>query len=429
MIFVAIVLLALLAAGNARLGKSMLYPPAVFCILWAALLAALALSSDVFYPLSLKGMGMVAAGAASLSLGGLVRVLVPHRPRPPRPDFSLRQARFTGRVLNAGLAAMIVVAPFYWRHLQGIRSASLYGDFWRGVREQTSTGVSGLGWYANFVGIASFLSLMSVYHDDGTRKARLRSMAVVGVTLAYHLVTGARFGALLTLFGLLAVSWLRRRRINWKLWSASILLFAVIFGLPAILLQKGGSVHQTLFENASGVLRSLQIYTLGGLVALDQTIDDPSLFTPRTSLRFFFALGRSLGLDVDVPSIVLPYTLTPTACNVYTIYGSYYADFGWTGVIAIMLLLGYVLTALYLGAARGRPESVILYGIAFAGLLMSCAGDTFLIALSYWIQAGAFIVFVYRWPAWTNSRRRSSSSFPAGFPRWAIAPAALKENL
>ena len=186
-----------------------------------------------------------------------------------------------------------------------------------------------------------------------------------------------------------------------------------VFTVPAVLLNKGGNPLKSVGENASGVLESLRHYTVSGLVAFNDVVEDANVLPRWSSLRFFFALGRDLGLDVDVPPIVLPFAPTPALTNIYTIYGTYLADFGLIGVGVLLTLHGFVVTMLYQAAIRGRPEAVILFGLAIAALAVSAAADSFLVALSYWIQAVLCTLAVYRWPLLARDRSRKGREMGA----------------
>jgi putative transposase len=41
---------------------------------------------------------------------------------------------------------------------------------------------------------------------------------------------------------------------------------------------------------------------------------------------------------------------------------------------------------------------IFLYGMVFAGLIISCAAEDFFIALSYWLQAIIFLYIIYKLP-------------------------------
>ncbi|HXN46284.1 MAG TPA: O-antigen polymerase [Bryobacteraceae bacterium] len=400
------IFLALLAAVNFRVRRSWFYPPALFSVWWAVLLIVLWLSGDVFYPLSLKTLAIYILGAMAFTLGGLLRLLS-HPSDTPAPALTETQNRAAGRFLILSAVVLVVAFPFYWQRLQELRAASVYSDFWRAVRQQTSSDVpdeNPLGSFKYVLGVASFMAMVAVYQNDGSRKARIRTALILAITLLYHLLTAARLGALSTLIGVLVVSRIRSGRIHWKSWCVGAVLLAVVFAVPAVLLNKGGDPLKSLDENVSGVLESLRHYTVSGLVAFNDVVDDPNVLPRWLSFRFFFAVGHNFGLDVNVPPLILPFAPTPALTNIYTIYASYLADFGLIGVAVLMCFHGFVVTMLYQAARRGRPEAVILFGLAVSTLALSAAADGFLIGLSYWIQATLCTLVVYRWPLLARSK-------------------------
>lgn len=406
MTLAASVFLALLAAVNFRVRRSLFYPPALYSAWWAVLLLVLWLSGDVFYPLSLKTLAVYVLGAMAFTLGGLLR-LVSHPSDAPACEVSEAHERAANRFLILSALVLLVAFPFYWQRLQELKAASVYSDFWRAVRQQTSSGLpedSSLGSFKYLLGAASFMAMVAVYQNDGSRRARIRMAVIVAITLLYHLLTAGRLGAMTTLFGVLAVSRMRSGRINWKAWCVGAVLLAIVFTAPAVLLNKGGDPAKSLGENVSGVLESLRHYTVSALVAFNHVVDDASVFPSWFSFRFFFALGHNLGLDVDVPPIILPFAATPAPTNVYTIYASYFADFGWVGVGVLMCVHGFIVTMLYQAALRRRPEAVVLFGLAVSNLVVSAAADGFLVGMSYWIQAALCTLIVYRWPLLARSR-------------------------
>jgi oligosaccharide repeat unit polymerase len=412
MTLVASLLIGVLALISLRVGRSLLYPPALYSAWWTVLLLVVWLSGDTFYPLSLKTLSIYVLGAMAFTFGGVLR-LVSWRVNARQHVVSDAQECAASRFVVLGIIILILAFPFYWQRLQDLSAASHYSDFLRGVRQQTSSGLAGepgFGVYEYLMGLASFLALVAVHHDDGSRRSRARTALVIAIALTYHFLTAARLGAMTMLFGIVAVSRMRSEKVNWRLWCASGLLLLLVFAIPAVLLQKGGDLSKSLGENAIGILRSVQLYTVGGLVCFNQVVDDLSVFPEWLSFRFFFALARAVGFGVEVPPVILPFTATPSPANIYTIYGSYFADFGWIGIVTIMLTHGYLSTMLFQSAVRRRPEAVILFGVAVSRLLMSAATDGFLISLSYWLQAIIYILAVYHWPLLSRRRRASEGS-------------------
>jgi hypothetical protein len=199
-------------------------------------------------------------GAMAFTFGGALR-LVSLRVNARQHVVSDAQQCAASRFVVLGIIILILAFPFYWQRLQELSAASHYSDFWRGVRQQTSSGLVGepsFGAYEYLMGLASFLALVAVHHDDGSRRSRGRTAIVIAIALTYHFLTAARLGAMTTLFGIIAVSRMRSEKVNWRLWCASGLLLLVVFAVPAVLLQKGGDLSKSLGQNAIGVLRTVQ---------------------------------------------------------------------------------------------------------------------------------------------------------------------------
>lgn len=401
MIYVFVLTLAMLAVVNALIARSLLYPPVIFSALWSGLLFALALSSRSFYPISQETLMVYLVGAFVFSLGALVVSWLLKDFSAPAPAVSPRRRDFVRGVLNAGIVFLILMLPLYWGHLKQLSMISGQTGFWTGLRFQTSYGYGGgLGIYSYLVALSRFLALTAFYEKDGSRSSRWRAYILVGLALIYDLLLVARLGALLLIFGLAAISWLKAGKITGKSVAAAALVILLIFGGVAVVLGKGGSLDRSITANAYGILKTLRLYTLGGLAAFDQVVRAPLNFEDFriSTFRFFMAVANFFGANLDVPRYNVLYTWTPAPTNVYTIYFSYFLDFGWAGVAMIMFFLGGAAALIYRSAIRGNPQGAILYAVLVAALMVSNANEGFFTSLSYWIQAVVFTYLLYRWP-------------------------------
>ena len=145
---------------------------------------------------------------------------------------------------------------------------------------------------------------------------------------------------------------------------------------------------------------------LGGLVAFDKVVQDAAPASPPFyTLRFFYAVAQSLGWNTELPHIILPFSTVPDLTNVYTMYYPYYTDFGIAGLCLLTAIVGGALTALYRAARAGRPAAAVLYGLAFAFLLLSSSLEGFIVNLSYWIRATVFVNLFFRLPGWLRLMR------------------------
>lgn len=119
-------------------------------------------------------------------------------------------------------------------------------------------------------------------------------------------------------------------------------------------------------------LRNLSVYTLGGLVAFDQTLQHPGRVEPVWGIsRIFVQAFNKLGGRLEVPSQHAQNTdVTPDEnTNVYTCYSPIYGDFGWLGVLPLPMIVGWVFSSTYYLARAGEPVALLLSGLFLSAIL------------------------------------------------------------
>lgn len=421
MILFFILFMASLAALNYSVSRAVGYPPVIFAILWTVLLSGIFLSGDFFYPISEVTLALYSLGAFMFSVGGLlVYSIYQNRPATDLPD-NPRNTSYTNRIFDISLIVLLISFPFYWRHLQQLGTALDIEDFWIGLRVQTSSGdesEAGFGIYAYLAAFSTFISLAAYYENDGTRYQRLRAYALILVSLTYHVLTASRLAAMITVFGVIGVTLVRHGGIRVRSLIIGLLIFVLIFTVPAVLLGKGGSRDNNISENASSLTESLKIYSLGGLVAMNDVVIHPeNVESNWRSLRFFTTVANSMGANYDLPTSNLDYTLTPQPTNVYTIYFPYFQDYGWFGTAVILFILGSFTTWVYILAINGDPQASVLYGLIFAVLLLSGASEPFLTSISYWIQAFIFTFLMFKLPIlWKRDKSIPADTLQSTLP-------------
>src|SRR5579872_6372340 len=120
MLWLTILVLSLLAFFNYRIGgKALLYPPVVFCGIWAFDLFLVWVAGDYFYPMLPETLFIFICGAFVFSLGCWVAVLFKERIPPPKPV--LREA--SNRIITILVVLLALGAPLYYRWLSGVVSA------------------------------------------------------------------------------------------------------------------------------------------------------------------------------------------------------------------------------------------------------------------------------------------------------------------
>lgn len=393
-------MLAMLALLNALQAKSCLYPPALFSAAWAALLLGLAISGSVFYPLSFLALAIFFTGAAAFSCGGLAMQIIVSRQQPNNTSSSREYCRaFVDRVLNLVLLAQVVIGPLYWQKLKYISSLSGVDNLLVGLRLQASLPDAGervgLGVFAYVIAMMTFLTLIAVYEADASPFKRTRASLYVILTLVYQLLTAARTGAAVLVISLFIIVVIKTGKIGLRNAAIGILAFLVVFSIPAVLLNKGGSLELSVAENISSLAVSIRDYTLPSLVAFDQSLAAGNPDGTLRSFRSVFSIANAFGAKIDLPPDILEFTLTPIPTNVYTLYYFYYADFGFTGCAIFMFALGMLCTFVYQYAMSGEPRWAILYGMMASSLILSGFSEPFLSSFSYWIQAILLVTVVY----------------------------------
>lgn len=411
MVFTGAILLAALAAINRCIAGSWLYPPALYSAYWSGLLFALYASGDAFYPISLTTVMLLFLGKLAFSLGGLLVLFSLGRrswSRLPNPD--PRRKIIVRHILDTGLLLLLAALPFYWALLQNASEKSGMDDFWVGVRYQTADATDGneFGLFARVRYFSTVLALIALNEFDGKRQ-RWRPVALILVSMIYLVFSMGRFDAVMLIFSLLGVYWIRSNRINARSALLVGVLVLVLFVTVGVVLEKGGSTTATFSENLLLMYQNIQLYALGGIVAFDRYVAGVVPIETGLTFRFFTALAKVFNANIHVPSLTQAWTNTPTPTNVYTDYFPYYSDFGSLGVMVIMFALGGTATLVYLAARRGHPLSVILYGHLFACLFLTNFSYPFLTSLSTWLQLIVITWAIYSVPLTLFFPKGSSS--------------------
>lgn len=414
--------LLLLTVINVAIGRSLLYPPAVFSAAWTGLLLWLSLVGDRFFPLSSRTLGIFLVGGLSLSLGGLF-VSFFEGGRPGFREAASRSERTLKRLLDFGFWICLLALPNRLMRLKALAGPEtemnpLSPTFWLSVRrahiaEWEENRLSGLAFSDNIILLASLLALAALAEDVARKRLRPRTAGLIVVAIVYNLMVAARANAIVFIVGVVAAALMVSRRIPWKVVVLSLMVVAFIFSLMAVFLHKGGSVTASAEENVAGIRESFELYGLGGIVAFDHTVRVPNDIPPNWSVtRSFVQVANKLGGRFELPSLHADYSQVSNheEMNVYTMYWAYFPHFGWAGVAIFPFVLGVVLTWLFWSAQAGDPRARLVYALAIAGLVLSGFSEEFFMNLTFLLKAMAFSWVVYGIP---RGRRASGPDQPS----------------
>jgi oligosaccharide repeat unit polymerase len=408
MAYFSIAGLAALLTISLVLSRSLLFPPSLFAAIWLLNLVMLSLLGELFFPVSDTACLVYLVGAVAFTLGGLV-FLTGSRPTPSKPADQTEKGldrKWIRRSLDATLLVLIAGFPYYFqlaRQVAGDTSLALLLVTIRSKEVDSQAGADPFGLIGGNLAVLSLLCAPAIFYEsDGTWRWRLRTLISVLLALAYGFLNGSKESVLIILV-LFFVSWIKTGKLRLRTLTFSISIVVGLFSAGAVVVNFAGVV----FESSNAVLRKIGntvlAYWLGGVVAFGRVADDPeSIKVTQNIWRFFVEAAHKLGADVAVPGLHAPYSkisgdpaLGILGINVYTIYFSYYPDFGWAGVIVGMALIGAITTVMWKGAMQGRPVFSLLFASLCVGIILSFIADLFFLSLNSYIKAAFFYGVIY----------------------------------
>lgn len=153
---------------------------------------------------------------------------------------------------------------------------------------------------------------------------------------------------------------------------------------------------------------TLAVYTLSPMVAFDYTADDikPS-YTGESTFRFFYQVGKSLGMPIEAESPVQEYCSVPYLTNVYTVFYQYYKDFGYFGIFLFAIINGIILGCIYAQIDR-KPHLKVFYSYLVACLILQFFNEELWVTFSITLQVYIISRLLYLNTSRLNSRHAIS---------------------
>jgi oligosaccharide repeat unit polymerase len=397
--------------------KEVLFPPIIFVSVWLLSFLGIFMAGNMFYPVSELSYLIYIVGAVAFSFGGMSMLSLKNQNG--MMTFQVRKRQdvkyVTSLLIDVILIILIIGLPFYWKEI----TADL-GDMQLGLafaelrRMDNSMSDEGhpFSFLRNFVIISQFIAMLAFYERAGSKFTQLRSIIAILLAILYGSLSGTKGNAinlLITLFFIYLIGGGRFSILKTLLLVSAILGF---FSLGLIFVNF--SYMDT--DDVIGMLAEyIMNYWVGGLVAFNTIALNPD-FIPSTQPvgRFFLETARSLGMSIDVPSIHAKFIMISQTMdsNTYTIYFTYYKDYGWIGTIFFMFIYGFLTTWFYLRAKQGNPIYRFLFAILCAGIVFSFNAEHFFLGLNFFIKSFLFFYFVYViFPAFLNLFKYNSKRF------------------
>lgn len=376
----ALAALLVFAACNYWRWRSVLYPPFLFCFMWAFVLATWRMNLIDVYPLHPETLFIVTSGAAVFSLGGLFASLTPRMLLRVHllPEGSGERADLVRNILT--VIVLCGLPLFFYQILiisqQGIGANLLMRA--RDVQVEAAQNGEQISSFVldYFVILSTFVSLLFA-----TQKRDWRFWLVTGVSFLGCILSTGRTNLLLLIAGLCAIKLLQEHKERFlkalKTLRWPIALFAVLY----VILIFTNKDTQGLAGGVTGVASYFVLsYIVGPLAAFDGVVQSPASFAPASSHVFEFPLKLASTfhlLAYTAPPKLDTFVQVPFPTNVYTVFKFYFLELGVAGTLAVMLLVGYLHSLLYLKAREGGRLSIFLYAFSVYSVIMVIFDDAY----------------------------------------------------
>lgn len=398
MIVFAIAFLSSLALANYWIGRRFLYPPVVFCSVWAADLTLVWLAGDFFYPLADETLAVFCLGGMAFSVGASIALLVPQETVVEQP-----LGKTSERSLSLALLIVACFSPFILIWIVKLASEFQTPSWLLSARmamlEADQSGDPAPILFGNIVTLSIIVAMVAFLQKETGRK---RSLLAIAFALLLNIAEGGRAGIVVLLLSLLCIDWIRNDRLRWKPLAIALSAVVIISGAMAIAVQKGEArADVPLAENLTPVFEGLVSYASGGIVAFDRVVREPSIVVHNwQASRFFLQVAAKLGAHVDVPSQHADFVaIGPGGLsqNVYTMYFAYF-DLGPIAMPLLVVLDAFLVTLFYRKAIAGSRVSIILYSFLFASILLTPFSEMWLLGLNFSLKIFLLAWLVYRFP-------------------------------
>jgi oligosaccharide repeat unit polymerase len=423
LIYVFVIAFIVLLKLNHIVYKSILAPVMLFVGLWTVTLATLALCGDLFFPLSALTLLIYLVGAVSFSVGGMLALATGVRSsRRPLVVLSYERHHYCRVALDVLFVFCICGLPFFVHKMLdpvgGWANSSALLEARRSAVESTAR-TSAFSAVNNLAVLSRFVAFGLFFENDGSKARKWRAYVSLLPAIAYGSLSGSKGPAVTILLTAAFITWLKLGKVRFKSAAAIAVVCVALFSAGLLLINYAYIEFSSASQAGTRLAWEVPSYWLGGPVAFDQVVKDPrSVPSSQPIDSFFVEIADNFGAEVETVSPHAQFTtissnLISSTANVYTIYFSYYKDYGWFGMVGLMTIAGFCLTLLYQSAVRMGPVSVLLCAMTLVATLLSFNAEHYWRGLNEYTKAVCFFWLLYHGPQIVfRSGRRSSRVAP-----------------
>jgi oligosaccharide repeat unit polymerase len=416
------VCMAGMTAFNYRAGRrNVLYPAFLFSLIWFVVSCLYLVPLVEVDDLGPYTMVVVLCGTAAFSAGATLMEWWPYL-RPPKTSPN-RNALAKKIIFFFCLA----VLPFFALEIRSLSIGRGLEGFMNSARgaivEAVQNGATRP--YSSIYTIATtmsvFVAFIFLIEMREWRKERLWVWGSILTALAFSLLTMGRVVLLELVAGSTGIYLLKRKAFSakqaWKFVRWPFVAFLVLFVVIALFTKDISNQS----ESSAGVYAQFTFgYAVMPLAGLDYVLHHASEYQhePNHTFREILpVVAPFLGIKYTPAPALDEFIEVPLPVNVYTVFKFYYLDFGLSGMLVAMFLIGAGQTWLLRKALTGEHLYVFLFAVSLYPLAMVAFDDQYSEIFGYSKQiifAVVYFVVLRTIPLGTRARR---------FPNGALATA------
>lgn len=387
--YIVFLMLLVVIAGTAYfISRDVRSPAVIQPMVWFLPLLGYQLSGSAFYEISYVTVLYVCIGSALFSFS-VIMSSTTYKHKQACVKLHLNTKGVVANILF--LLPILLLPAFIWK----AHSLSLYGPgeaLLQNIRFSINQEGEGYGLYAYLVTLA-FGSAAVHFLIASENGKWWKTIILIAISLVYAFFSTGRTSFFLLCLMLLGIAVIKRI-VDVKMALIGFMLAAIIiFFMMGALLNKGASLEADWAENLVLAKDALLIYLVSPLVAFDQSVSWDGMEGGKNVFRFFVALAKGVGFEVEPVKLVQEFIRVPLPTNVYTFYQPYVRDFGWLGGLLAQIILGLMHGAIYKRALYGQRLWQILYGLSLYPLVMQFFHDQYFSLISQWLQYSILFVF------------------------------------
>lgn len=385
--------LVVIALWSRKRYGTILNPPSIQSLVWAAVVLLMILTGDRFVPVSGRTYALVLAGAAAFALGGAIGSA-------KRQGDGGESAKdgwgWRGIFLVALFALTAACLPAF---VLRARSFSVGGPMQTetaNIRYAVTVEREGKTELLDYVVNPSLCLAWLTFYRWRVAFAGQKTLVHAGFAIAsaamactYGWFASGRTYVVWLLIGMAFVEHFRGgrpSRIALAVFSTVAVCFFVVNGILSGKLESSG---YTLPDQAAAIWDGLVVYLAGPIAALDASIWGLAPQPPGTLLfRSVVAFFHRLGMGASPELLVQQFIFVPMPVNVYTFYRPYLDETGVLGVLAFQVLFGAVTTWVWDRARTRQGAYSVVAALLMYPLVMQIFQDQYLTLLSTWVQIG-----------------------------------------